>query len=255
MLKSALTDPDLPPWPAAPGHNADVSRLIRTALRRYAAGKAQPFMALAERAYHDAYIVAARCLPLRRSPHQDMFIHYALGSALVGLEHLSEGIGHLDAAVSAAEASGDLWASAELADVLGVALRGLGRYLDAEDVYRDGLAALEDLRSATPLQHPSGLRLQVGLAAMLQANERFDEAPARVMIARAGAIALGDREAQAGMDLTEANVQRARGNPHAALALILAARDGYVAVGETRVSRLMLGRVQAFAAEMALDVA
>jgi tetratricopeptide (TPR) repeat protein len=255
MLTTALFDPDVPrSWMRAPGHNPTVSILIRRALRKLREGLEGRDAERAENALGEALAQVAPCLHLRRSPHQDMFLAYVRGAALVGLKEFGLGAEHLYAAVYYAEACGDLFAGAELADQLGKALRGIGEYCEALDVYRDGLSYLERLPGLTPLQHPSAMHLQLGLSAVLQATERYDEALVQLTIARAAATTLDDDETLAGIDYTEALVLRAQGHPLPALGRILAAQEGHVAA-DSRLSRLMLGRTYAMVAQIAIDVA
>jgi hypothetical protein len=255
MLTTALFDPDVPRgWTRAPGHNPTVSILVRRALRKLDEGLKERDAEKAEESLGAALAQVALCLHLRRSLHQDMFIEYVRGAALVGLKELGLGADHLDAAIYHAVASGDLFAGGELADRLGAALRGMGEYGEALDVYRDGLGYLEHLPGVTPLQHPSIMRLQLGLSAMLQATERYDEALVQLAVARAAATTLDDDESLAGIDYTEALVQRAQGHPLPALGRILAAQQGFAAT-DSRLCQLMLGRTYAMTAQIAMDVA
>jgi tetratricopeptide (TPR) repeat protein len=137
---------------------------------------------------------------------------------------------------------------------MGACLRCVGRYAEAADFYEDGLATLEAAGGIVLTDDPVTVHLEFGLGVSLATLTRYDEALSHLLIARELAHQSADRFVRAGIDLTMANVHQSRGDAHAALPLVLAARDAYAA-WTTPSERRMYGRLHAIAAGMLLDVA
>jgi tetratricopeptide (TPR) repeat protein len=248
VFSRLLIEPDHPRWRYAHQHNDTVSRLINAAFREIGAGAHDPL------AYARAHKLAAQCVDLPRSTHQNMLVSLALGLSLESMEQVDMASAAFYDALESARETHDFVASVELHDQLGATLRCQGRYEEAADFYEDGLVTLEDVGGVALTNDPITLHFEIGMAVSLMAIGDYDASLLHLPLARELARQAADAIALAGIDLTTANVHSARGDMHAALPLILAARDAY-ARAATPSQRTMQGRLHAIAAGALLDVA
>jgi tetratricopeptide (TPR) repeat protein len=249
MLNSSIFNPDDPRWIDQPRHNPKVSRLLAASFARIVEGARNPL------AYAEAHRLAARCIRLRRSAHQNMLVNVALGLSLESMNHDDMASEAFSMALDSANETGDRAVFVELHDQLGATLRCRGRYEEAASFYQDGLLTLEEVLGAALLHDPLTRHFELGLAVSLTAIGEYEEALQHLAVARELARQAGDAIALAGVDATTANVYTTRGDAHAALPLYLAAHDAYSAHAATPSERRMLGRMHAITALGLLDVA
>jgi tetratricopeptide (TPR) repeat protein len=252
MISQLIIDPDDPRWIIAPRHNFIVSRLLNAAFGRIAKGARDHL------AYVQAHALARQCLALPHSEHQNMLVNFILGLALENIEEPETAIDMASEAfyeaLEAAHETGDFAVAVEVCNQLGAILRCRGRYEQATDFYEIGLMMLEELGGQIFLNSSTAHQFELGLGVSLLASGDYDGALLHLPLARALAQQSGDVLGLASVDLSMANIYTARGDPHAALPLVLAARDAFEHA-TTPSQRMMQGRLHAIAALALLDVA
>ena len=247
MFTASSLDPNHPRWREMSRHNPVVSRLVKESCDHFAQGMRNPLM------YATAHRLAAQCVPMRKSKHQKMLVNVALGLALSGMDFQDEAASALYLALDLAHETHDYVVAFELYDQVGANLRGQGRMEEAAEFYEEGLHALDAL-GGLAANKPMALQFELGLATSRLVTGDYPATLLHLPIARELARQKADAIMLARLDLTTANVHTARGDVHAALPLILAARDAF-AHATTPSQRMMLARLHAIAAGALLDVA
>jgi tetratricopeptide (TPR) repeat protein len=248
MFSRSLADPNHPRWAEAPHHNDAVSRLLNASFRCFLDGVRDPL------AYAEAHRLAAQCVPMQRSTHQNMLVSFALGLPLWSMNYGNMAIEAFADALDSAYETHDFPMVIELNEQLGTVLRWRGRFEESIPFYEDGLMTLHAVGGAALLNDPVALQLQRGLAVSLTGAGRYDEALLQLPLVRELAHQTEDIDVIASVELTTGNTLAAQGNAHAALPYFLAARDAN-SRSVSEVGRMMYGRMHAIAAGALLDVA
>ena len=251
MLQSSLDVPDKLSEHDELHHNPAVACLLGHAyscLRQ---------AAHAEKAYTEAYGFAEACFPLAMSDRQRMRVHYAFGSALLGLEHFREGITSLNEAIEYAARLPDPGAYAELAYLAAAASGRVFSYLAATEY---GMIAYGVLRSLATdgmtVDADLEIDVLVGLAGSEFALARYAAAAQHLTLARQLTGSSSHQSLSvASIAWMEALLHRWRGQPELALHLAMAVTDIYAQIAQSPTSILSIGRVSGIVSEVALDLA
>jgi tetratricopeptide (TPR) repeat protein len=251
MLHSSLHVHDSPSEQQETHHNPEVAHLLGLAyssLRR-ALHRAQ--------SYDEACQLADVCLSLAMSSRQRMRTHYALGSALLGINEDREGILALNEAIHCASDLPDPGAFAELAYLASAASAHSFLYQMAADYARTAYGILRFLARD---QVSADVELEMSVLTILAASEfslaQYPAAEQHLQLARRlTSPSLDNSRSIASIAWMESLLYRWSGQPERALRHVLPALDTYIRTAGSPAALSSVARLSCVVSDIALDLA
>ncbi len=208
-------------------------------------------------AYGKAHDFAMACCSLSMSQRQRMRLHYALGSANIGLQLYSEGIAELNQAIEWAAELPDPGAYAEMTYLAACASSRLCYYRAASEYASIGIGILRSLAKG---QGSVDVELEVDILVQLALSEfaltRYVAALKHLNQARQlSAMTAPSSETISSIAWMEAILYRWRGDPERALHTTIAAADIRAQDAESISAVTAVGRMNWLVTEISLDLA
>lgn len=251
MLNSTLLYPNRLGERGEAEHNPSVAYLLSHA---YSCLRRARYVA---DAYEGAYAFAKACFVFAMSKRQSMRVHYALGSASLGLGRDSEGIAELNEAIERAAELPDPGAYAELAYLASAASANLFCFHAAAEYATISLGILRFLAEGqASVDAEFEINVLVALASSEFALARYEPALEHLQMARHLSSLLPHKLSSIGaIAWMESLLFRWRGQPELALHHALAAADIYTQTADSPSSWAAVGRLSGIVTEIALDTA
>jgi tetratricopeptide (TPR) repeat protein len=251
MLTSSLRYPDTLAEQDESLHNEAVAHLLS---RAYSC--LQQAKSVAD-AYVEAHAFAKACFAYDMSKRQLMRVHYAYGTASLGLSEHYEGIVQLNEAIERAAELPDPGAYAQLAYLAADASRNLCCHSAAVDYAKVALGILRFLADGRESIDP---KFESNVLICLATSEftlaLYSSAENHLQQARCLTSSLHhDLVPLAAVSMLESLLFRWRGQPELGLHHALAATDIFNQMPESPISLLVLGRASSVVTDIALDLA